>query len=61
MSTKITLDYQINRLGFWSVLLLIASGVVSMYLPLDIPGGSTAEHADRVAWLSTNRGAFIAG
>jgi hypothetical protein len=61
MSTKITLDYQINRLGFWSVLLLIASGVVSMYLPLDIPGGSTAEHSDRVAWLSTNRGAFIAG
>ena len=61
MSTKITLDYQINRLGFWSAILLVASGVVSMFLPLDIPGGSTAEHADRVAWLSTNRGVFIAG
>ena len=61
MSTKITLDYQINRLGFWSVILVIVSGAVSMYLPLDIPAGSTAEHADRVAWLITNRGAFIAG
>jgi hypothetical protein len=61
MNTKITLDYQINRLGFWSVILIIVSGVVSMYLPLDIPAGSTAEHADRVAWLITNRGAFIAG
>ena len=61
MSTKITLDYQINRLGFWSAILLIVSGVISMYLPLDIPGGSSAEHADRVAWLSTNRSAFIAG
>ena len=37
MSTKITLDYQINRLGFWSAILLVASGVVSMFLPLDIP------------------------
>lgn len=61
MSKQITLDYQINRLGLWSAILLIVSGVVSMFLPLDIPAGSTAEHADRVAWLITNRGAFIAG
>ena len=61
MNTKITLDYQINRLGFWSAILVIVSGVVSMYLPLDIAAGATAEHADRVAWLITNRGAFIAG
>jgi hypothetical protein len=61
MSTKITLDYQVNRLGFWSAMLLIASGVISLFLPLDIPAGSTAEHVDRVAWLSTNRGVFIAG
>ena len=30
MNPKITLDYQINRLGFWSAMLLIASGVVSI-------------------------------
>ena len=61
MSTKITLDYQINRLGLWFAMLLIVSGVVSIFLPLDITAGAAAEHADRVAWLSTNRGAFIAG
>jgi hypothetical protein len=40
---------------------VIATGVVAMFFPLDAPGGYTAEHADRVAWLSANRGAFIAG
>ena len=61
MNTKITLDFQINRIEFWSAILVIVSGVISAFLPLDIPAGSTAEHADRVAWLITNRGAFIAG
>ncbi len=61
MSTAHSLDYQIYRLGFWSAILALGVGVVSMYLPLNIPGGSTAEHADRVAWLSANRGGFIAG
>ena len=31
------------------------------FLPLDIPGGYTALHADRVAWLSANRSMFILG
>jgi hypothetical protein len=35
--------------------------VVSLFFPLDISEGYSAEHADRVAWLSENRGAFIAG
>lgn len=61
MSTEITLDYQINRLGLWSAMLLIVTGVISMFLPLDIPAGATAEHSERLIWLSTNRGAFIAG
>lgn len=61
MSATLTLDHQINRFGFWSVVVAIASGVVSLFFPLDIPAGYTAEHADRVAWLSANRGAFIAG
>jgi hypothetical protein len=56
-----TLDYQISRLGFWSAIVAIATGVVAMFLPLDAPGGYTAEHADRVVWLSANRGPFIAG
>ena len=61
MSTTISLDYQINRLGFWSVVVAIATVVVAMFFPLDAPGGYTANHADRVAWLGANRGAFIAG
>jgi hypothetical protein len=61
VSTTQTLDYQINRLGFWSVIVAIATSFVTMIFPLDAPGGYTAEHADRVVWLSANRGAFIAG
>ncbi len=61
MNATTSLDYQVSRLGFLSVLVAIATGVVAMFLPLDAPGGYTAEHADRVAWLSANREAFIAG
>jgi hypothetical protein len=61
LKATLSLDYQINRLGFWSVIVVIATSVVSMFFPLDAPGGYTAEHADRVAWLSANRGVFIAG
>jgi hypothetical protein len=61
LSATQTLNYQINRFGFWSVIVVIATSVVAMLFPLDAPGGYTAEHADRVAWLSANRGAFIAG
>jgi hypothetical protein len=61
LNATLSLDDQINRLGFWSVIVVIATGIVSMFFPLDAPGGYTAEHADRVAWLSANRGVFIAG
>ena len=61
MNAKATLDYQINRVGFWSAITVIATAVVAMFFPLDAPGGYTAEHADRVVWLSENRGVFIAG
>lgn len=60
VNATISLDYQINRLGFWSAIIMIVSGVVSAFLPLDAPGGYTVEHADRVAWLSANSGTFIA-
>ena len=55
------LNEQINQFGFWSVVVVILSGVLAMVIPLDAPGGYTAVHADRVAWLSANRGVFIAG
>lgn len=54
-------DYQMNRLGFWSTVVAIATSVISFFIPLDVPGGYAAEHADRVAWLTANRGLFIVG
>jgi hypothetical protein len=60
MGTSTLLDYQISKLGFWSVVAAIATGVIAMFLPLDAPGHYNAEHADRVAWLSANGEAFIA-
>ena len=61
MNKTISLDGQINRLGFWSAIVVISTGIISMFLPLDAPGGYTAEHADRVAWLSANSGIFVLG
>ena len=61
MNNSISLDYQINRLGFWCAILVLATAVVSLFLPLDAPEAYNAEHADRIAWLNANRGAFIAG
>ena len=55
------LDEQINRFGFWSAVVFIASLAISLFLPLDVPGGYGAEHADRVAWLNANQGVFILG
>ena len=61
MSNAISLDYQVNRLGFWCAIGALATGVISMFLPLDAPGDYNAEHAERIAWLNDNRDAFIAG
>ena len=55
------LDHQVNRLGLWSAVVVIITSVVAMLLPLDAPEAYNAEHADRIAWLNANRGAFIAG
>lgn len=35
-----TLDEQMYRFGFWSVLIVIASGIASGFMPLDMPGGT---------------------
>ena len=60
MGISTSLDDKINRLGFWSAMVVIVTAVISVFLPLDAPGGYTAEHADRVTWLSNNREIFIA-
>lgn len=60
MSTIASLDYQINRLGYWSAILAVVTTIVTFFLPLDAPGGYATEHADRVAWLAANKGDFIA-
>ncbi len=60
MSKARSLDYPINRFGFWSVIVVVVTAVVAIFLPLDVPGGYNAEYVDRVAWLSANRGTFIA-
>ena len=59
MSTTVSLDHQINKLGFWSAIITIILAVVSGFLPLDAPGGFGADHAGRIAWLTANKGAFI--
>jgi hypothetical protein len=61
LNNHISLDYQVNRLGFWCAVIALVTGVISMALPLDAPEAYNAEHADRIAWLNANRGAFIAG
>ena len=61
MTPTLTLDLQMNRFGFWSAVIAIVTGMISFFLPLDAPGGYTAEHADRVAWLTANRDLFILG
>lgn len=61
MGTPVSLDYQINRAGFWSAIIALVTTVIALFFPLDVPDGYAAEHADRVVWLSENRGAFIAG
>jgi len=61
LTTTLTLDLQMNRFGFWSAVIAIVTGMISFFLPLDAPGGYTAEHADRIAWLTANRDLFILG
>ena len=55
------LDLQINRLGLVSVIVVVLTTLVSFWLPLDVPNGFEAQHADRVEWLNANRGIFIIG
>jgi hypothetical protein len=55
------LDRQMNRLGLVSVIVVVLTSLISLLLPLDVPNGFEAQHADRVEWLNANRGIFIIG
>ncbi|MBT4523142.1 MAG: hypothetical protein HOC23_24335 [Halieaceae bacterium] len=59
MRAASSLDYQVNRFGFWSVIVALLTTVITLFFPLDIPDGFSAEHADRIVWLNENRGVFI--
>ena len=59
MSNAMSLDAQVSRFGFYSAVIVLITGVVALLLPLDVPEGYTAAHADRISWLNDNRGAFI--
>ena len=53
------LDGQIQQAGFWSAVITIATGLISVFLPLDVPNAYEATLADRVNWLNANSGLFI--
>ena len=55
------LNQQVGQLGFWSGVIFLVTVVASFLLPLDIPDGLQAAHAERVIWLNENRSAFILG
>lgn len=40
---------------------MIGATVVTAFLPLDVPEGHSATHADRIEWLVEHRGMFILG
>jgi len=58
MADARALDNTINKAAFWSAIVLILSGVCSMFFPLDAPEGP---FADRMIWFSSNLGAFAMG
>lgn len=61
MNPAISFDHQVSSFGFWSAAVAMVTLVASLFIPLDVPGGYAAEHADRVVWLNANRGTFILG
>ena len=58
MTDTKTLDNSINRAGFWSAIVLIFAGILSVFFPLDAPPGP---FADRMMWYSSNVNAYVMG
>ena len=50
------LNIQMNRLGFWCAVICIATGLLAVALPLDVPGGYDATPEERLNWLAAHRG-----
>ena len=55
------LDEQINRLGLWAVLVVLITFVITLFLPLDAPGGLGATQVERVDWLQINQSSLYFG
>ena len=51
---------KVSRFGLWCAVLCVVTAVIATLLPLDVPGGFTAAHAERLHWLTENRDAFVA-
>jgi hypothetical protein len=58
MTNSQTRDDTINKAAFWSAVVLILAGVLSVFFPLDAPEGP---FANRMVWYSSNVGAFVMG
>ncbi len=58
MTESKILDQTINKAAFWSAVVLIVAGVLSLFFPLDAPEGP---FADRMQWYSANVGAYVMG
>ena len=52
------LDIQMNRLGFWCAVICIATGLLAVALPLDVPGGYDATPG-RAAELARGSQEFV--
>jgi len=58
MTESQTLDDTINKAAFWSAIVLILAGVLSVFFPLDAPEGP---FADRMMWYSSNVDTYVMG
>lgn len=58
MTDSQSIDDTINKAAFWSAVILILAGVLSVFFPLDAPEGP---FADRMQWYSANVNAYVMG
>lgn len=58
MADTKTLDDTINNASFWTAIVLVLAGVLSVFFPLDAPEGT---FADRMMWYSNNVDAYVMG
>jgi len=58
MTDARTLDHTVHKAAFWTAIVLIVSGILSLFFPLDAPDGP---FADRMIWYSSNVDAYVMG